>query len=668
MDYVYTPLSGPRRTRILVLGTSTTAESPLEGDLIEISVDRPWPFYEAVSYTWGGQSPDRHMTIGGKKLLITKNCEDLLRNFRNPRHRDAPKKRRLWVDSICINQSDVQEKNVQVQMMGDIYKKCKQVLVWLGHATTESDLCFQIIREMTQRWWNPFKSKSKMIEETLEKLQARPELIIDVISRPWFSRTWTLQESATGNFVVLFCGKEKLLIRTFFSVYMSMGGLTLYGLDIPTSREITERTSTHYRIRASIRGDGANESMFRHQRKLDVLYVLHDIRLCESFDPKDKIFALHSIMQRCGVHLPAPDYTKSLSDIYYEATLTIIKTLPKVQAVKLLQLVTGHQNPELCDAPSWVPDYSEVVPPLSLFNHGFDATIGAQPVFRFSEDGRQLSITGIRVDQVEEVSSMSIWYPDRLLSIDNDIIWETLEGNPEKTVRAFQDWIRIAGALSTYSRTDETTQEAFFATIGAKRGNMDTHKIETINRALRETEGADENDMAVILEQWQGHTFAEDAQRWWSLLENASSGGMALVADICRKTPSQSLIRRRFGNSFDVLKAEQSDEWKILVALSTFTGICATILSACRKNTFFRTSGGYIGTGPLSIRHGDTIVFIGGLETPMVVRPDGAHHRLIGPAYVHGMMDGEMFRDIMAKAFLFAPQDENVSVLEMTLV
>lgn len=50
--YQYTPLSGPRRIRVLRLKKSKSNQSPLEGELFEVTVDKPWPLYEAVSYTW----------------------------------------------------------------------------------------------------------------------------------------------------------------------------------------------------------------------------------------------------------------------------------------------------------------------------------------------------------------------------------------------------------------------------------------------------------------------------------------------------------------------------------------------------------------------------------------------------------------------------------------
>jgi len=109
----------------------------------------------------GGQQKDHFIYIEGKRIAITKNCSDLLHNFRNPGRREATGKRRLWVDSICINQKDEDEKCIQVEMMQQIYQRSSQVLIWLGPATRESDLLFQTIRKSTWQWWNPWRNKDK---------------------------------------------------------------------------------------------------------------------------------------------------------------------------------------------------------------------------------------------------------------------------------------------------------------------------------------------------------------------------------------------------------------------------------------------------------------------------------------------------------------------------
>jgi len=64
--YKYTPLSGTRRIRVLRLKRSKSQHDPLVGELFEVTVDRPWPLYEAVSYTWFADIP--------ASVLLSINC------------------------------------------------------------------------------------------------------------------------------------------------------------------------------------------------------------------------------------------------------------------------------------------------------------------------------------------------------------------------------------------------------------------------------------------------------------------------------------------------------------------------------------------------------------------------------------------------------------------
>jgi hypothetical protein len=86
-------------------------------------------YYEAVSYTWGDLSNLRPITLAGFDWHVTNNLEIALQHFR---YRHAV--RRLWVDSLCINQQDNQERLHQVNLMRFVYQNAGRVLVWLGHS------------------------------------------------------------------------------------------------------------------------------------------------------------------------------------------------------------------------------------------------------------------------------------------------------------------------------------------------------------------------------------------------------------------------------------------------------------------------------------------------------------------------------------------------------
>ena len=151
-QYVYarSPLvTAQREIRILALAPGI-GDSVLRGDLIVESLNDDDLQYTALSYTWSGPISQCSIVIGGVPLCITENLELALRRIRGP---NRPKN--VWIDAICINQSDNEEKGVQVSMMGDIYANAARTIVWLGKQSADSDIAMDFIHSLRQN--NPIQ-------------------------------------------------------------------------------------------------------------------------------------------------------------------------------------------------------------------------------------------------------------------------------------------------------------------------------------------------------------------------------------------------------------------------------------------------------------------------------------------------------------------------------
>lgn len=112
-------------------------DSPIQTYLAEYRLqENPW--YEAVSYTWATEEGDCSLSsqikCGDARLWVTKNCELALRYLRL---REPSSARVLWVDAICINQKDVNERGHQVRIMRDVYSKATRSLIWLGEESKD---------------------------------------------------------------------------------------------------------------------------------------------------------------------------------------------------------------------------------------------------------------------------------------------------------------------------------------------------------------------------------------------------------------------------------------------------------------------------------------------------------------------------------------------------
>ena len=144
--------------------------------------------YEALSYCWGGEEKPKSILIIGdqdrkndQELAVTENLYVALSHLR-----DFILPRVIWVDAVCINQTDGEEKMTQIQLMPAIYAKASRVIVWLGAAQDDSDEAFDLILSAANESLNPPNTQL----ERARSPRALEQKIQQLLNPPWFSRIW----------------------------------------------------------------------------------------------------------------------------------------------------------------------------------------------------------------------------------------------------------------------------------------------------------------------------------------------------------------------------------------------------------------------------------------------------------------------------------------------
>ena len=147
------PLQSTDSIRVLYLLPGALDDNIYE-ELTEVSLSQS-PLYEALSYVWGSPIPADPISCHGKELLVTPNCIAAMRRLC-----DEKKRRVLWIDAVCIDQSSMDERNHQVRLMGDIYSNSKRVIIWLGEETTISNFLMSFLKDYYRTWkyFPPFRS------------------------------------------------------------------------------------------------------------------------------------------------------------------------------------------------------------------------------------------------------------------------------------------------------------------------------------------------------------------------------------------------------------------------------------------------------------------------------------------------------------------------------
>ncbi|KAH8587727.1 heterokaryon incompatibility protein-domain-containing protein [Bisporella sp. PMI_857] len=128
---MYSPLDHSRREiRLLrLLPGNGDFNSNIHCELFPASLDNN-PSYNALSYVWGDSLPLNHIMVNQKTVSVRENLVLALRRLRAHHAMKTPLI--LWVDALCIDQSNTKERELQVKLMSSIYSGCQEVCIWLG--------------------------------------------------------------------------------------------------------------------------------------------------------------------------------------------------------------------------------------------------------------------------------------------------------------------------------------------------------------------------------------------------------------------------------------------------------------------------------------------------------------------------------------------------------
>lgn len=225
--YAYKPLPTPHAFRIMYL-LPGSFEDPIQIKLYVCpitSVSR----CATLSYEWGTSPLRRNIVCDGKMLEVTTNLYTALKRLRQ-----TDRVGFWWIDAICINQIDNQEKNQQVPLMGEIYKSSLATFAWIGEepeGNFEMDQVTNTLNQLAATYLEvpqePEISLFGVVKESheipsgekLKELAQSPSWtgIVDVLlRRSYFTRLWVLQEIALASQVTVVCGRHLWGFNTFF--------------------------------------------------------------------------------------------------------------------------------------------------------------------------------------------------------------------------------------------------------------------------------------------------------------------------------------------------------------------------------------------------------------------------------------------------------------------
>ena len=299
--YQYTELQDPLNLRILTLIPGRGDEDVLRCELTEwtkeMADERE---YEALSWCWGDGSDEKSIRVSGGPDLtekVFKIYEHLYQAIRALRRKD--RQRHLWIDALCINQKNVNERNQQVPRMDDIYGGAGNVCIWLGMPDDTSSIALDFINTLLKGIWN--------FDELCEDKATLPKwtALSDLLKRPWFTRRWVVQEISLAREGTVYCGDRSVTWRAFVDavslfVQVEETPKKLSALVKKNSEEYSHERNFFEEIPylAATELVKTTKDLFRktpegyHYRQLSLESLVSRLAVFKSSQPRDTVYAL----------------------------------------------------------------------------------------------------------------------------------------------------------------------------------------------------------------------------------------------------------------------------------------------------------------------------------------------------------------------------------------
>jgi hypothetical protein len=581
--------------------------------LINSSLESPLE-YEALSYVWAQEPGYRCIRLNGSMHQITTNLFLALRRLRK-----ASEARYIWIDALCINQDNGEERNHQVALMGSIYKSCTRALLWLGDYESPAGSPRQTLmteKAETQSWEEISAEQTSMQDKGFAAMNTVHELSINkhlfatsmfeeivksderndlhhlrsfrsLLDLPWWTRIWTIQEAVLPPMATVLYGSFPVTWEVFETAEMcahrhaatccydiwKMEGKNNYRFEfINTVLRFGITVSSLIALRTTRRESNTDTILPLHR-------ILWDFRCHQASEPRDLFYGLLGLP---GMMLPSlmVDYRLPCEAVFKIATLLSIQQTGKLY---ILQRRKNSQTQK----PFWIYNFDTVV---DMTDWDLELELMTQEGRFFTAAGTSESVASWNDFEQEDLKLKGIFCSEVVL------VGESLS----------RDRYPMPG-LSSILMQWESLAQGFYS-----------------NRTTDTPYGRD----------------------WKSVFLRT------LVSDLADDLEPQLQLRRVCVTDLPIIRGvvDKAIRREKPPTARSEGLLYNRMINSLANRAFFITADGYMGLGSPEL--GDEIWVLFGGDNPFIQRPsvtDPGCHQLIGSCYVHGLMDGEAMVDVEAK-------------------
>ncbi|EME88426.1 uncharacterized protein MYCFIDRAFT_170044 [Pseudocercospora fijiensis CIRAD86] len=398
------------------------------------------PKYATISYTWNPKNritygkydvASKHIILDGFRTRVPDKAATILRLM------FAHRRRRVWIDAICINQSDAAEKASQVQMMGDIYRFANEVAIMLG---PPSDLTDHFIDSL-----HDTESALKECEEGPRKLNAGYDAlrenmywtrldVTDVFRRrtiygnlrhqaltpsvpsgirhvmdpdTWThtpsTRAWTLQEISLATSANIFCGSRVVDFQSYYNfrerVETDVQSKAFAVVDKTAVGFLADAVKGGRRFNADIAEERYQTGLIIEGSGIGFLELMRRTRLWHNcLAPRDKLYSRLALAHDARTLVPSVDYKSTTESVFKSFAARCIFSTGTLEVITFA-------NKTKMTLPTWVPDWSS---PSKDWQSRKTALVEAiqtlpwtdNPELRVSADDTTLTVRGMVLETI----------------------------------------------------------------------------------------------------------------------------------------------------------------------------------------------------------------------------------------------------------------------------
>ncbi|RBQ67157.1 hypothetical protein FVER53590_03596 [Fusarium verticillioides] len=655
--------------------------------------------YHALSYTWGAPEgegknkvSDSCILVNGHRFYVQPNLLGALKRFEEFDWY-------LWIDAICIDQTNQREREIQVGIMSEIYSMAARVDIWLGDGGKEAAEAIRLTRTLSSLAEETNGSKVSPDKNKIESSGLPPipseawKPFVGLLDRNWFRRAWVIQETVLARDTFVFLGNGEsisweqlaaalmmiqklgwypnatLAMAKVEEISWTPGPYAIHFITVlRTSLESLKKTEDHPQI--SVIEDLTGPDNWKTTASSHLAYMM---MICHKFkvtNARDRVYSLLGMVNIATSHMGIPrcdlevNYDASVAEVFTAATANILNHCNHLGFISLAGIAEFHHgllNLPSGDLPSWVPNFSNEP----------SAARTAPILFPWARGKVRLDAA-----RYSEIGSLGFSITGSRLSVQAQRIGQILPGSYQFymlayffNVEPFADLLLRCG--KRYKVTGELSIEACWRTFIFGANIHDSIDISRLGACFKAW-------LCYILFQYlrvwdtsmtvdQRLVFLEQLTNFQSLLardEDEASDMLPsiewvkqMLQKLGASDPPDSQLASIFAfmartSSLGGFSEEFDIEWTSVVAkelADTFilAGRYASLLGTyAGQRRVFLTDEGHLGLAFSSALEGDSVWVVSACPVPLVMRPraDGTY-QMIGDSYVHGIMEGEAIKD-----------------------